>query len=498
MDAPEDANPIAPPSPSHSEESLFRYIEQLPPIKLDTYYTPFSDALKPDVPFERGLQIRSCEAGASYTDYSPYQDSSELTDDQANSALFEQLNRSLLSEIEGPRCDLESLNPINIADLPKGQSTLENLHSAVDYSQHEIRYQNSKPKAAIETELMQGNLGNFATVASNPNEVLPINSVEYEEGLLLKHSCLCVLKQIMLRRSSDYDLDLYPQDIWINQNRRKRAPLGEGAGCKNCKCKKANCLKRYCKCFASGEYCTGSCSCQNCYNRPTHEDKVIVARKVSETHNHLAFASKVNTDSLSENGVDPSKTPASTGRIRGCNCKKSKCKKSYCECYENGVPCSINCRCTGCNNPYSCYSELGPEIGTQINESCETLMAENVSHSNSTASSPPLSRADSSNALLGGSSKRERPSNFDIPDASGFDASRRIKETINILCNQLNFDEDNLESSPELPCINNSSNRVGEIIHYYSSLVIPSATSLQHLTPDANPTVPGNFSQHRE
>ncbi|KAI9122888.1 hypothetical protein K1719_005777 [Acacia pycnantha] len=219
----------------------------------------------------------------------------------------------------------------------------------------------------------------------------------------------------------------HSQDIWTNQNRGKRAPLGEGADCKNCKCKKANCLKRYCKCFASGEYCMGSCSCQNCYNRPTHEDKVIAARK-----------------------VDPSKTPASTGHIRGCNCKKSKCKKNYCECYENGVPCSINCRCTGCNNPYSCL--------------------------NSTASFRTLSWADSSNASLGGSSKRKRPSNFDIPDASGFDASRRINETINILRNRLNFDEDNLESSPELQmpnihqvgdgssttCVNNSSNSVGE------------------------------------
>ena len=56
---------------------------------------------------------------------------------------------------------------------------------------------------------------------------------------------------------------------------------------------------------------------------------------------------------------------------RGCNCKKSRCKKGYCECFqviglirhaENGVltcmvsqagvPCGEACRCCGCENPH--------------------------------------------------------------------------------------------------------------------------------------------------
>lgn len=48
-----------------------------------------------------------------------------------------------------------------------------------------------------------------------------------------------------------------------------------------------------------------SCSCQNCYNNPTHKDEVIVAHKASETRNFLAYAPQVNrsADSLNENGV---------------------------------------------------------------------------------------------------------------------------------------------------------------------------------------------------
>ncbi|CAH2053003.1 unnamed protein product [Thlaspi arvense] len=49
---------------------------------------------------------------------------------------------------------------------------------------------------------------------------------------------------------------------------------------------------------------------------------------------------------------DASKTPASARHKRGCNCKKSNCLKKYCECYQGGVGCSINCRCEGCKNAF--------------------------------------------------------------------------------------------------------------------------------------------------
>ena len=36
--------------------------------------------------------------------------------------------------------------------------------------------------------------------------------------------------------------------------------------------------------------------------------------------------------------------------IKPCTCKKSKCKKHYCECYHAGVPCGSRCQCIGCCN----------------------------------------------------------------------------------------------------------------------------------------------------
>ena len=36
---------------------------------------------------------------------------------------------------------------------------------------------------------------------------------------------------------------------------------------KQCNCKNSRCLKLYCECFASGQYCEpGSCNCLNCFN----------------------------------------------------------------------------------------------------------------------------------------------------------------------------------------------------------------------------------------
>ncbi|XWS53945.1 hypothetical protein CRYUN_Cryun10bG0044300 [Craigia yunnanensis] len=145
----------------------------------------------------------------------------------------------------------------------------------------------------------------------------------------------------------------------FNQNspkkkRRRLEQAGEGETCKRCNCKKSKCLKLYCECFAAGVYCIEPCSCQDCFNKPIHEDTVLATRKQIESRNPLAFAPKVirTSDSIPEVGDDSSKTPASARHKRGCNCKKSSCLKKYCECYQGGVGCSINCRCEGCKNAF--------------------------------------------------------------------------------------------------------------------------------------------------
>ncbi|KAI6693286.1 hypothetical protein NL676_020996 [Syzygium grande] len=138
------------------------------------------------------------------------------------------------------------------------------------------------------------------------------------------------------------------------QKKRRKAEHSEDGACKRCNCKKSKCLKLYCECFAAGVYCIEPCACLDCLNKPIHEETVLATRKQIESRNPLAFAPKVirASDSFPDTGDDSNKTPASARHKRGCNCKKSSCLKKYCECYQGGVGCSVNCRCEGCKNSF--------------------------------------------------------------------------------------------------------------------------------------------------
>ncbi|XP_043693254.1 protein tesmin/TSO1-like CXC 3 [Telopea speciosissima] len=161
------------------------------------------------------------------------------------------------------------------------------------------------------------------------------------------------------------------------KRRCKLENVGESEACKRCNCKKSKCLKLYCECFAAGVYCVEPCSCQECFNKPIHEDTVLATRKQIESRNPLAFAPKVirSSEPVLEIGDDFNKTPASARHKRGCNCKKSSCLKKYCECYQGGVGCSINCRCEGCKNTFGRkdgFVPLGIEEAEPEEEETET------------------------------------------------------------------------------------------------------------------------------
>ncbi|CAE6195922.1 unnamed protein product [Arabidopsis arenosa] len=180
------------------------------------------------------------------------------------------------------------------------------------------------------------------------------------------------------REDADQDVPVEPalQELNLSSPKKKRVKLdsGEGESCKRCNCKKSKCLKLYCECFAAGVYCIEPCSCIDCFNKPIHEDVVLATRKQIESRNPLAFAPKVirNSESVLEAGDDASKTPASARHKRGCNCKKSNCLKKYCECYQGGVGCSINCRCEGCKNAFGRKDGSSIDMEAEQEEENET------------------------------------------------------------------------------------------------------------------------------
>ncbi|KAM3918938.1 tesmin-like, partial [Leptodactylus fuscus] len=109
---------------------------------------------------------------------------------------------------------------------------------------------------------------------------------------------------------------------------------------KPCSCSKTQCLKLYCECFASGEFCS-NCNCNNCYNNTYHELERCKAVKAYLDKNPETFQPKI--EKLTTGDVKPKHT-------KGCNCKRSGCLKNYCECYEAKILCSSMCKCYACKN----------------------------------------------------------------------------------------------------------------------------------------------------
>ena len=100
-----------------------------------------------------------------------------------------------------------------------------------------------------------------------------------------------------------------------------------------CRCKKSKCLKLYCECFAASQYCF-DCDCRSCFNVESHEAERQAAIKAALERKPNAFAHKISRDE----------------HLSGCRCKKIKCLKKYCECFEAGIRCAEHCKCLDCEN----------------------------------------------------------------------------------------------------------------------------------------------------
>ena len=134
----------------------------------------------------------------------------------------------------------------------------------------------------------------------------------------------------------------------------ERAGGGGGGGAhdgdkgkdRGCRCGRTKCLKQYCQCFRTDVRCTSECVCSDCHNDGKHEVQRIDAVRRIRMNNATAFK---GTDlEIEDREV---RTPrGSVKTIRGCRCKRSKCKKKYCECFGAGLACTVNCVCSDCEN----------------------------------------------------------------------------------------------------------------------------------------------------
>lgn len=97
-----------------------------------------------------------------------------------------------------------------------------------------------------------------------------------------------------------------------------------------CRCKKSQCLKLYCECLRFGRICGPECQCTGCKNCEGNQER----EDFLERHK-----SQINFGGVGGPAVQIT-----------CRCKRSGCRKGYCDCFHAGVGCNERCGCDNCGN----------------------------------------------------------------------------------------------------------------------------------------------------
>ncbi|KAK8331695.1 hypothetical protein V6Z12_A10G090900 [Gossypium hirsutum] len=222
---------------------------------------------------------------------------------------------------------------------PKGIKSVEKTSDSVKITVTERSSSHFPPKKNLARQLVFTEFGLSPIISTS--SPLPVEKPSSEMHLSPRSPFSSISK------SSDSPIPV----PWANIKANNGTPKGP----KQCGCKQSKCLKLYCDCFASGEYCNG-CTCADCCNNVENEDLRKVAIEIILERNPRAFKPKISSSPCSPQDIEGDKidSPQVGRHERGCHCKKSECLKRYCECFQASVFCSQNCKCVDCKNFEAC------------------------------------------------------------------------------------------------------------------------------------------------
>ena len=163
----------------------------------------------------------------------------------------------------------------------------------------------------------------------------PVDNKLYNSREPVHYSMTLVREELL--QSLREELNFASKESMMVEESEKSDLQKQGNTC--CSCKKSKCLQRYCECFRTRGFCSELCTCENCFNIKEYEDIRNEFFKEQLERNPNSFSSKI----VSFSSVKV--------YSKGCNCKKSGCLKNYCECFSNGVKCTMLCHCHECQNP---------------------------------------------------------------------------------------------------------------------------------------------------
>ncbi|OQR86533.1 exosome complex exonuclease RRP41-like protein [Achlya hypogyna] len=149
--------------------------------------------------------------------------------------------------------------------------------------------------------------------------------------------------------SRDTDIELAAELL-----HKESKPSSTCCGCKT------GCLKLYCRCFLTKGFCTAQCTCMSCMNTKSSSERLVAITAHLKNNLH-AFRStpavlptgRGRGDEVRAHAPFIPLVPTNTSHTITCRCKKSKCSKKYCDCYQAGVPCGPKCQCRDCGNNHT-------------------------------------------------------------------------------------------------------------------------------------------------